>query len=200
MRKFKLFLDARKEEKWLNQMLQKGWVLKSANTLCGLYTFEATANLSQIIRLDCQSFPSREKFQDYQTLYEEFGWIHISGTRFSTLQYWLNPSNQTDALFSDEASNTNYLQRLTTFYGSLAFFCLMMMFITFDNIKQFFNLKSAFYTPGIWEMEGLEFATALLIESPFALIRFGSPYLTLIFLIITFNAYYKYKTEVEKLN
>ena len=198
MRKFKLFLDARKEEQWLNQMLQKGWVLKSANTLCGMYTFEATANRSQIIRLDCQSFPSREKFLDYQTLYEEFGWIHINGTRFSTLQYWLNPTNETDTLFSDEASNTNYLQRLTTLYGSLAFFCFMMMFITFDNIKQFTNLKSAFYTPGIWEMEGLEFATAMLIESPFALIRFSSPYLTLLFLIITFNAYYKYKSAIDQ--
>lgn len=33
MKKLKLFSNAKKEEQWLNKILQKGWQLKSVNAL-----------------------------------------------------------------------------------------------------------------------------------------------------------------------
>ena len=197
MKKLKMFMDARKEEQWLNDMLQKGLRLQQVSSI-NVYTFVETSNREQIIRLDCQSFPSQQKFQEYKAFHEEFGWIHVSGSRYSTLQYWWNPNDKDDALFSDQDSEKNYMQRLTKFYGYMAFFLLMFTMMIYDNAKQFTSPKAAYFTPGIWEKEGTDFLIAFLIETPFALVRFGSVWFTLGFGLIFLNAYFKYKKEVDK--
>src|SRR5690606_8032920 len=116
MKKLKLFSNAQKEEQWLNNMLQKDWQLKRVNGL-NIYTFEKASNKEQILRLDCQTFDSEQKYQQYKALYEEFGWVHVGGSRSSTLQYWLNPNNIDDSLFSDQSSEKHYFQRLSKIYG-----------------------------------------------------------------------------------
>ena len=68
MKKFRMFIDTRKEEKWLNKMIQNGWICKKVNTV-GIYYFEKTKTLKQVIRLDSQSFKSTESFQQYIQLY-----------------------------------------------------------------------------------------------------------------------------------
>lgn len=197
MRKFKLFTDAIKEELWLNDMLQKGWRLKHVSFF-SMYTFEKISNVEQIIRLDCQSFPSTQKFQQYKQFHEEFGWVHLSGSRHSMLQYWWNPNDKDDTLFSDQESEKNYLQRLTKFYGYAAFFFLLFTMMVYDNAKQFTSPKAAYFTPGLWDKEGSDFFTAFILETPFALLRFGSPWLMLGFGIIFLNSYFKYKKQADK--
>ena len=198
MKKLKLFLNAQKEEQWLNKMLQKGWKLKRINEL-NMYTFEKTSNKEQNIRLDCQSFASEQKFQQYKALYEEFGWIHVRGSRFSTLQYWINPTNKDDSLFSDRLSKNYYFQRLSKTYGACAFLFLFITFCIFQNTAQFLNLKDAYFTPGLWDKNGFDFLGAFLFETPFAILRFSSPWLMLIFGLISLKSYLKYKREIDKM-
>ena len=108
MKKLRIFTNVQKEEQWLNEMLQKGLQFKHVNGI-NVYSFEKTSNKQQILRIDCQSFASKEKFKQYKALYEEFGWVHVGGSRSSMLQYWLNPSGKEDELFSDQSSEKNYL-------------------------------------------------------------------------------------------
>lgn len=197
MKKLRIFTNAQKEEQWLNEMLQKGWQFKHINGI-NVYSFEKTSYKQQIFRLDCQSFASEEKFQQYKELYEEFGWIHIDGSRSSMLQYWLNPINQDDTLFSDQSSKNHYLQHLSKVYGSLAVFFLFLTFCIYKNSSQFTNIKAAYFTPKLWNKSGFDFWSAFLFETPFALLRFGSPWLTLIFGVVFLNTYLKYTKEIDK--
>ena len=197
MKKLKFFTNAQKEEKWLNDMLQKGWQLTDVNVL-NVYTFKQTAHTQQIIRLDCQSFNSALQFQDYKALYEDFGWVHVGGSRMSLLQYWLQPDAQDATLFSDKDSQKHYLQRLSQLYGSYALFCLFLTFCLFKNASQFVSIKDAYFTPGLWDKTGTDFFTAFAFETPFALMRFGSPWLMLIFGAVAFNSYWKYKKKMEE--
>lgn len=178
-------------------MLQKGWQLKRVNAF-NLYTFEKTLNKEQIFRLDCQSFESEQKFQEYKTFFEDFGWVHVGGSRFSTLQYWLNPTNKDDSLFSDHSSIKYYFQRLSKIYGAYACFALFITFCVFQNSAQFTSLKDAYYTPGLWDKNGFDFWSAFFFETPFAITRFGSPWLMLIFGLVSLNMYFKYKKEIAK--
>lgn len=197
MKKFKVFSNAQKEEQWLNYMLEKGWQLKRVNAF-SVYTFVKTSIKEQILRLDCQSFASEQKFQEYKAFFEDFGWMHVSGSRFSTLQYWLNPTNKDDSLFSDHSSLNQYYQRLSKIYGAYACFALFITFCVLQNSTQFINLKEAYYTPGLWNKNGFDFWSAFLFETPFAITRFGSPWLMLIFGLISLNMYFKYKREITK--
>lgn len=199
MKKFKVFSNAQKEEQWLNNMLQKGWQLKRVNGI-NIYTFEKTTNKEQILRLDCQSFESEQKYQHYKALYEEFGWLHVGGSRSSALQYWLNPNNIDDSLFSDQSSEKHYFQRLSKIYGTYAYFSLFFAFCVYQGqgSEQFLNLKDAYYTPGLWYKTGYDFWGSFLFETPFAITRFGSPWLMLIFGLISLNMYFKYKREIAK--
>lgn len=197
MKKLRIFTNAQKEEQWLNEMLQKGWQFKHINGI-NVYSFEKTTNKQQIVRIDCQSFKSKEKFNQYKALYEEFGWVHVDGSRSSLLQYWLNPINQDDTLFSDQSSKKHYLQRLSSIYGICAVVFLFMTFSLFKNATQYTNIKAAYFTPGLWNKGGMDFWSAFLIETPFALLRFGSPWLTLIFGVVFLNTYLKYTKEIDK--
>lgn len=197
MKKLKVFSNAQREEQWLNKMLQKGWQLKNV-TAFNVYSFEKTSNKAQTLRLDCQSFDSEQKFQQYKALYEDFGWVHVGGSRFSTLQYWLNPNNRDDSLFSDQSSKKHYFQRLSKTYGAFALFFLFITFCVFENSAQFLNIKEAYYTPGLWDKNGFDFWGAFLFETPFAIFRFGSPWFMLIFGLVFLNTYFKYKREIDK--
>lgn len=196
MIKLKIFSNVQKEERWLNKMLQKGWQLKSVNSF-NLYSFEKTSNEEQILRLDCQDFESEQKFQQYKALYEEFGWVHIGGSRLTTLQYWLNPTTKDDSLFSDQSSKKHYLQRLSKTYGTYALFFLFLTFCVFQNSAQFLNIKDAYYTPRLWDKTGFDFWGAFLFETPIAIFRFGSPWLMLIFGLISLNTFFKYKRDID---
>ncbi len=198
MKKFRMFIDTRKEDKWLNKMIQKGWICIKVNTV-GIYHFEKTEIFNQVIRLDSQSFKSTESYQQYIQLYEDYGWQHIGGSRWSPSQYWAKSTDGLDELFSDTASEKAYLQRLMSYYSSFTLSLIFFTFVLFNNTIQYVNLKSAYFTPGLWDKEGINFLTAFLIETPFALLRFSVPWLMIIFSIVCAIAYLRYKKELEKI-
>lgn len=196
MKKFKLFMDIQKEENWLNAMAKKGWLCRHINSL-GIYHFEKTAASEQVIRIDYQSFKNKEAKKRYIELYEEYGWEHLGST---WLHYWLKPADGRDELFSDDASQKAYLHRLLTYYGAMGFFLLLMTFSILNNSSPYKNLKEAYFTPGLWEKEGGQFVFAFLFETPFALMRFGSPWLLLIWGVAFAVMYMKYLTRIKKVD
>ena len=42
------------------------------------------------------------------------------------------------------------------------------------HLQDLLNMKAQYLTPGLWQMEGIEFWSALIFETPFALIRSGA--------------------------
>lgn len=199
MKKFRLFIDTRNEEKWLNNMIQKGWLCEKVNAF-GIYYFERSESLNQTIRLDFQSFKSNEMYQQYQQIHEDFGWCHIGGSRNSSTQYWLCSKDEFNKLYSDNASKKAFLKRLANYYAAFTFFFFILTIVLFDDGIQYTNLKSAYFTPGIWEMQGLSFLTAFLVETPFALLRFSSPWFILIFGIAFIFTYLKYDKKLKQID
>lgn len=68
----------------------------------------------------------------------------------------------------------------------------------FDKTLQYINPKSAYFTPGLWDKEGIEFLTAFLFETPLALLRFSSPWFIMICGTAFALTYVKYKKELRK--
>ena len=54
-------------------MLAKGWLCSHINS-AGIYTFQPTENLEQVIRIDYQQELRKEKKATYKQLHEDFGW------------------------------------------------------------------------------------------------------------------------------
>lgn len=196
MKKFRLFMDIQKEENWLNAMGAKGWRCKHVSSI-GIYHFEKTASSEQIIRIDYQTFETKEAKNRYIELYEEFGWQHLGST---WLHYWLKPADGRDDLFSDASSQKAYLHRLLAYYGAMGFLLLFLTFSILNNSSPYKSLKEAYFTPGLWEKEGGRFLFAFLFETPFALMRFGTPWLLLIWGIAFATMYLKYLHRAKKVD
>lgn len=185
MNKYRLFIDSEKEEMWINKIQQDGYRLVS-NTLDFIYTFEETDE-KYITRTDYQNHMSKEKYDEYLNIHEEFGWEHIRGGRFGmTQQIWSKIEDGNDTLFSDRDSKINFYKRQMNFTGSLAFLFLIYSFI-FEPVTG----NNLFLTSGLWDMQGTEFWRAFLFELPFAIMRFLPAILFPIAAVLFFVSYYK---------
>ncbi len=193
MKKFRLFMDIEKEENWLNGMAEKGWLCTHVSSL-NFYEFEKRAQSDHVIRIDYQSFKSKGAKERYIELYKEYGWQYLGG---GYLHYWLKPADGRDDLFSDRSSKKAYLNRLLSYYGTLAISMIFITFLLFNNSSQYSSLKQAYFTPGLWDKEGGDFIFAFLFETPFALLRFGTPWLLLVFGIAFVMMYLKYQKKVK---
>lgn len=185
MNKYRLFIDPEKEEMWINKIQQDGYRLVS-NMLDFIYTFEETDE-KYITRTDYQNHMSKEKYDEYLNIHEEFGWEHIRGGRFGmTQQIWSKIEDGNDTLFSDRDSKINFYKRQMNFTGSLAFLFLIYSFI-FEPVTG----NNLFLTSGLWDMQGTEFWRAFLFELPFAIMRFLPAILFPIAAVLFFVSYYK---------
>lgn len=202
MKKFKTFNDFGKEEAWLNGWLQKGYELTNVTSF-GFYTFMKTAQRNKVIKIDFQILKTKDQFDSYKSLYEEFGWKHISGRKGSSHHYLIKGKDGQDELFSDTPSLTALYRRLATYYAT-SLFPLLIILISLSlnqNSEIFYlNPKEAYFTPGLWQEEGLSFWFAFLFETPFALMRFGSFWLLLILTTLCLYNYWKYQRTAEKFN
>lgn len=185
MNKYRLFIDPEKEEMWINKIQQDGYRLVS-NTLDFIYTFEETDE-KYITRTDYQNHMSKEKYDEYLNIHEEFGWEHIRGSRFGmTQQIWSKIEDGNDTLFSDRDSKINFYKRQMNFTGSLAF-----LFLIYSFIFELVTGNNLFLTSGLWDMQGTEFWRAFLFELPFAIMRFLPAILFPIAAVLFFVSYYK---------
>jgi Protein of unknown function (DUF2812) len=162
MKKVKLFFNIVEEEKWLNEQLQMGYLCSNISGL-GVYTFKNVKE-DYAIRLDYQNYMPVEKFEEYKTIYEDFGWKHIKGSRFGSIQYWQKHANGDEDIFSDRESNIYYYKRLMNYSLSLAVMFLMFSFTIYKDTK-------LYETKGLWDMGGTLFWKAFLFETPFVIIK-----------------------------
>ncbi|MGO5073555.1 DUF2812 domain-containing protein [Clostridium sporogenes] len=186
MRKFRIFTDYNKEEKWLNEMYKKGYELK--NISFG-YKFGSIEPEDTTVRIDYRIFKSKEGFIDYCTLFEDSGWKHLAGNKNSGVQYFkkIHENSQED-IFSDEISKAARYKRLSnnSIISAVCFLTMSVAYISNGsiNINLILNPKLLYYTPGLWERTGEAFWGGLLFETPFALGR------SVVFLIPVIAVFY----------
>jgi hypothetical protein len=189
MKKFKLFFNIIEEEKWLNTQLQMGYLCSNISGL-GVYTFEKVSK-DYVIRLDYQDYMPVEKFKEYKIIYEDFGWKHIKGSRFGSIQYWQKSNDGHKDIFSDRESNIYYYKRLMNYSLSLTVTLLIIIFMTYKDF-------SFYETKGLWDMEGSLFWKAFLFETPFVIIKL-IPLIMCVFCGISYlKAYSQYFMLKEK--
>ncbi|MCL1696430.1 DUF2812 domain-containing protein [Lysinibacillus sp. BPa_S21] len=198
MIKFKIFFDIEKEEQWLNHMLSEGWVC--ANVISGgFYTFKKTDNLERVIRIDFQQDLKKEERTNYKQLYEDFGWQSLKEKSYDGSYYWLKRKDGNDELFSDNDSQIAKYKRLMKHSSNWAiiFFIWLMMFYSNDNFYPF-NIKDAYFTPGLWDKEGFSFAFSFLFETPLAIMRFIVPWLFFITFSMYVIMYFRYRQSIQQ--
>ncbi|WP_338651380.1 DUF2812 domain-containing protein [Lysinibacillus sp. Y5S-8] len=200
MIKFKIFFDIEKEEQWLNQMLSQGLVCTNINS-AGFYTFKHTTDLEQVIRIDYQQDLRKKEQPNYKQLHEDFGWRPLKEKSYDGTYYWLKRKDGNDELFSDNDSYIAKYKRLmqhASHWALLSFLLLMILYAN-DGFESFFSIKAAYYTPGLWNKEGLVFLFAFLFETPFALMRFIPPWLFLATCGMYVVVYYRYRKSIQQL-
>ncbi|MFT9819650.1 DUF2812 domain-containing protein [Lysinibacillus sp. NPDC056185] len=200
MIKFKIFFDIEKEEQWLNNMLSNGWVCTNVSS-GGFYTFKKTADLEQVIRIDYQQDLRSEKRTNYKQLYEDFGWQALKEKSYDGTYYWLKRKDGNDELFSDNDSQIAKYKRLMKHASNWALlsFIWLMIFYSNDNYYYFFNIKDAYFTPGLWDAKGFAFLFSFLFETPFAIMRIIPPWLFLATGSMYLVTYFRYRQSIQKL-
>lgn len=183
MKVFKCFFDIEKEEKWLNEQLEKGYRCTKISGL-GMYTFEKT-NKRYVIRLDYQDYLSKGKFQDYKGLYEDFGWNFIKGSSFGGIQYWQKEADGQNEIFSDRQSTNNFYKRVMVYTFGIGILLLFACYMPYKD-------SGLYLTEGLWNMEGALFWKALIFETPFVLLRLLPVIMAVFFFSFSYKAYRKY--------
>ncbi len=222
MTKFKLFINIDKEEAWINNIISQGYRLKKAS--CGKYVFEElpTDNSAEtssstnkeekipqpgntdrerflpLVRMDFRLFSKKEDFMDYLTLFEDYGWRHISGSKSEGNQYFekTRPDCQ-EEIFSDSPSKAARYRRISSSWLTLFAIYLPLVVIYWNNfhLPSPTGWKGLFYTPGLWELSGAKFLLAFLFELPFALGRMIGGVFPLMLLVIAIcYGYFSLKT------
>lgn len=184
-------------EEWLESYRQKGYRLADVKVSTGRHEFVKTEGKDTVpkIRVDYRVFKKQEDFEDYLSLFEDCGWRHIGGTRANGLQYFEQAAPfASDEIFSDSISKAERYKRIAYMWLNFSVMYIPMAVAlqisgTFDFTK-LLHLKELYYTPGLWNMEGMHFWRAFLFETPFAAMRgFGGLlFLLLIFLGAWFGA------------
>lgn len=183
MKAFRLFMKYEKEEKWLQELAARGWLLRR---VCLAYTFAPSAPSTEPIRIDFHQFSRKSDYRNYLAIFEDCGWMHIAGYMSTGVHYFQRVrQDASEDIFSDAASKAGRYKRAAEMWFSLFCCYLALLFSlssTNDYGQYFFNPQSAFLTPGLWSRSGYEFWLAFLLELPFAIFRICPP---LIFLLIT---------------
>ncbi|MHC0039736.1 DUF2812 domain-containing protein [Pseudoneobacillus sp. C159] len=173
MRKWKVFLDFEKEERWLNRMASDGFEFVGRSMG---YIFRQAKAEKTNIKMDYRTFKNQTDFIDYCTLFEDCGWKHIAGTKNSGTQYFKQARTDADEdIFSDANSKAGRYKRMSQMYFTLAICYLPILIALMTNgalhSDALLNPKELYYTPGLWEMSGASFWGAFLFETPFAFFR-----------------------------
>lgn len=174
MKQFKIFWDFEAEEKYLKDMAAKGYFLKKYSPF-GVYHFQKAEPQAINYKIDYRLFKKKEDFLNYITLFEDAGWKHVYGTKYSGNQYFypIHEAAGTE-IFSDKISaatryKTQYTLCMVNVIGFIAYL-LMLFATTGGDLTQLL-----FLTPGLWERTGGAFWSAFFFELPFVILRLLPP-------------------------
>ncbi|MEG0705118.1 MAG: DUF2812 domain-containing protein [Carnobacterium sp.] len=193
MKKFKLFIDMKKEEQYLKEMAEKGWGLVKYSAY-NRYTFEKIHPESLSYRIDYQMFKKKGDYTDYLTLFEDSGWKHISGSQSSGFHFFLpeNDNNQDLDIFSDSQSSRARYKRL---YNQATIWLALMIVYFILLQPSFENISSWYLAPTIWEYSGLQLVGMIVMQTFFVLIQL----LPMLFFMASAIIYALIGTKAKKL-
>lgn len=193
MKKFKLFIDMKKEEQYLKEMAEQGWglVKYSSNNV---YTFEKINPKSLSYRIDYHMFKKKGDYTDYLILFEDSGWKHVSGRQGSGFHYFLpvNDNNQELDIFSDSQSSRERYRRL--YNQSLIWVALMIVYFILLQ-PSFENISSWYLAPTIWEYSGLQLVGMIVMQTFYVSIQL----LPMLFFMASAIIYALIGTKAKKL-
>lgn len=174
MHKIRHFIDLDKEEAWLRCMSAEGRDLCRRGSFG--YWFYRSDQGERIYRIDYRSFKRKSDFEDYLALFQDAGWEHVAGSTWSGYQYFASREGSADTeIFSDDATRAGRYRRIAETWSSifvvyLAFFVVLIAQGSID-FEALIHPSKLYFTPGLWEREGVQFWFAFLFETPFALGR-----------------------------
>jgi len=206
MKKINFFVDFKKEEKWLEHMAAQGWQLRKQEIF---YTFEPIPTEHANIKIDYRIFKSQQDFLEYRSLFEDSGWQHISGTKYSGNQYFKQIGDCShDDIFSDDTSRAGRYKRLSNMMLSMLIIFIPLVATSFMQgtlgLQAFINPRELYLTSGLWELSGSAFWRAFLFETPFALMRGFSASLGLLiffaYVFVTIKSWVLYKRATNTLS
>ncbi|MBD7936439.1 MULTISPECIES: DUF2812 domain-containing protein [Cytobacillus] len=195
MRKFKLFIDFDKEEQWLEEMASKGYQLDSTNFG---YKFRLAEPKAKKIKIDFRKFRHSTDFWDYITLFEDSGWRHLAGSKYSGIQYFEKVDDRAiDDIFSDNDSKAKRYKRYahSSLILAISNFPLLICLYFTGIIDPVYLIRprELYLTPGLWDKSGTSFWFSFIFETPFALFR-GAAW-TFIPLSILSYLFFSYKAN-----
>ncbi|MBN8191853.1 DUF2812 domain-containing protein [Bacillus sp. NTK074B] len=188
MKKVKWFISIEKEERWLNEQLQKGYRCTNISGL-GVYTFEKT-DKNYVMRLDYQDYLSKKKLEEYKGIYEDFGWNYLKGYWLSGIRYWQKESDDQNEIFSDRESKRHYYKRIMGYA-----FWVGMIFLIYSFR---YYRDPGLYHDGLWSMEKDLFWKAFLFETPFVLLKLFPAFMLMLMAGVYYKAYRKYSVLKEQ--
>ncbi|MBU3091487.1 DUF2812 domain-containing protein [Clostridium sp. CF011] len=173
MKKIRCYISLDKEEKWLNEMANRGWELDIKHTK---YEFCKTSSANTIIKVDYRNFKSKDDFHNYIILFKDCGWEHIAGTKRSGKQYFKKIDERAgDDIFSDVSSKAERYKKLSNMWLSwvVCYIPISISLVTTKttDISAVLNPKLLYYTPGLWQRTGASFWGSFLFETPFAMME-----------------------------
>ena len=167
------------------------------------YQFKRGKPETATIKIDFRKFRRKEDFIDYCTLFEDSGWKHLAGSKSSGMQYLKKLDDSAgDDIFSDTNSKAGRYKRYAKmcFELAMSFLPLLLVFYLSDIIsfKGFINPKELYFTPGLWDKEGISFWFSFLFETPFALMRgFAWSFIPLTIVLYLFFGYKSNKLYLQ---
>ena len=114
MTKFKLFADPEKEEKWLDDMSENGYILRSVNPSFGIYRFDINPDkqFKPKARVDFRCLKAGDK-EEYLEIFKQSGWENIYSSSFTDQHYFVQSETiASDEIFSDTASRADRYSRI----------------------------------------------------------------------------------------
>lgn len=205
MKVYKIFINNLKEEAWITQMANDGWLIERMGLA---YTFRKVDKKQYNIKMDYRLFTKQEDFEEYVTMYEDFGWKHIAGGKSSGSQYFVHDKlGEKIELFSDEDSQKAKIMRIRkmlrqTLTITLVFFIILLS-QKHITISALLNPKELYLTPDLWNMTGSEFWSAFWLETPFALFRgvllYALPTMIIIYIIFSYKVQYDYNKSLKNI-
>jgi len=187
MKKFKIIADFAKEEQFLNDMAKRGYRLEKYNSL-GVYTFRRAELQNLSYRIDYRTFSNSAQFENYCTLFQDAGWEHVYGTKRSGSQYFLPIPDrvQTDDIFSDKESKAGRYRRFSAQCFTSLTLMIVWLIILMPDSWSFRDVRSWYFTDGLWDMSGSLFWKAFLFETPFVILRVV-PFLVFLLLAVLYG-------------
>ncbi|MGF3076230.1 DUF2812 domain-containing protein [Facklamia sp. P13055] len=181
-RKVFLFKDLDKQEAWINSFRKEGYrFINKKFPAC--FVFEKIDDKVPITRIDYREFEKSSEYQNYIQLFSDMGWTVVSSRKnFSVHYFQQNNPNSEDFIYSNKESYAEIYKRYSqqALNWSIIFLFFFTIFSTGDISYSLFNPRTAFLTPGLWEMTGWQFWSSFIFEIPFALMRLLSKVIWLI--------------------